>query len=212
MCSTDTSDVGTTIGDPYTAFLLGYPDNTTLAQVTNPAMNGLGYSYAVFAQDDWKITPYLTINAGLRYEIHPPLKDTHYNTAAFLPDYDQNGIHGGVAVPNAQGLTLHQSRVCGFDCANAHPDRGAGRACRTSCATPTRATYGPRIGFAWRPRKNDKTVIRGGWGRFIESPLGFSLVSGWAVSASFVPLYSQNYNPPTALASFSPSLLPSRRT
>ena len=83
------STVGTTIGDPYTAFLLGYPDNTTLAQVTNPAMNGLGYSYAFFGQDDWKATPYLTINAGFRYEIHPPLKDTHYNTAAFLPDYDE---------------------------------------------------------------------------------------------------------------------------
>ncbi len=69
-------------------------------------MNGLGYSYAVFAQDDWKITPHLTINAGLRYELHPPLKDTHFNTAAFLPDYDQNGIHGGVAVPNAQGLSF----------------------------------------------------------------------------------------------------------
>ncbi len=45
-----TSTVGTTIGDPYTQFLMGYPDNVTLAQVTNPAMNGMGYSYAVFAR------------------------------------------------------------------------------------------------------------------------------------------------------------------
>ena len=79
-----TSTVGTTINDPYVEFLLGYPDNVTLAQVTNPAMNGLGYSYAGFAQDDWKILPNLTINAGFRYELHPPLKDTHYNTAAFV--------------------------------------------------------------------------------------------------------------------------------
>ncbi len=66
---------------------------------------GLGYSYASFAQDDWKVTPYLTMNIGFRYELHPPLKDTHYNTAAFLPDYDQDGVHGAVAVPNAAGLT-----------------------------------------------------------------------------------------------------------
>ena len=65
----------------------------------------MGYSYAVFAQDDWKVTPYLTMNIGFRYELHPPLKDTHYNTAAFVPDYDQNGVHGAVAVPNAQALT-----------------------------------------------------------------------------------------------------------
>ena len=189
-----TSTVGTTIGDPYTEFLLGYPDNVTLSQVTNPAMNGLGYSYAVFAQDDWKISPYLTINAGLRYELHPPLKDTHYNTAAFLPDYNENGIHGGVAVPNAQGLTYTNP---GFAASIAPtPILTAAQAgLPIKLRYTDRTDFGPRIGLAWRPGKNDKTVIRGGWGRFIESPLGFSLVSGWAVSASFVPLYTQDYGP-----------------
>src|SRR6202041_1995682 len=55
---------------------------------------------------------------------------------------------------------------------------------------------GPRIGFAWRPYGNDKTVLRGGWGRFIESPLGFSLVSGWAVSSSFVNYAYQSQTAP----------------
>ncbi len=189
-----TSTVGTTIRDPYTEFLLGYPDNTTLAQVTNPAMNGLGYSYAFFGQDDWKATPYLTINAGFRYEIHPPLKDTHYNTAAFLPDYDENGIHGGVAVPNAQGLTYTNP---GFASSIAPtPILTAAQAGLPAKLRYTyKSDYGPRIGFAWRPNHNNSTVIRGGWGRFIESPLGFSLVSGWAVSASFVPLYQNTYDP-----------------
>ena len=86
----------------------------------------MGYSYAVFAQDDWKVTPYLTINAGFRYELHPPLKDTHYNTAAFLPDYDENGIHGAVAVPNAQGLTYTNPGFAGVDRAYADSDGGAG--------------------------------------------------------------------------------------
>ena len=188
------TDVGTTIGDPFTQFLLGYPDATSLSQVTNPAMNGLGYSYSMFAQDDWKVTPYLTINAGLRYELHPSLKDTHYNTAAFLPDYDQNGIHGAVAVPNAQGLTYTNP---GFSESIAPtPILTAAQAGLPSKLRYTDLTdFGPRIGFAWRPNKNDSTVIRGGWGRFIESPLGFSLVSGWAVSASFVPTYNQDYGP-----------------
>jgi hypothetical protein len=186
------TDVGATIGDPYTQFLLGYPDATTLAQVTNPAMNGLGYSYSMFAQDDWKLTPYLTINAGFRYELHPSLKDTHYNTAAFIPDYDQNGIHGAVAVPNAQGLSYTNP---GFAASIAPtPILTAAQAGLPSKLRYTDFNdYGPRIGFAWRPEHNDNTVVRGGWGRFIESPLGFSLVSGWAVSASFVPTYNQDY-------------------
>ena len=140
------------------------------------------------------MTPYLTINAGFRYEMHPPLKDTHYNTAAFLPDYDENGIHGGVAVPNAQGLTYTNP---GFAVSIAPtPILTAAQAgLPVKLRYTDKSDYGPRIGFAWRPNQNNSTVIRGGWGRFIESPLGFSLVSGWAVSASFVPLYSEYVQP-----------------
>ena len=53
--------------------------------------------------------------------------------------------------------------------------------------------WGPRLGFAWRIFGNDKTVLRGGWGRFLETPLGFSLVSGWAAHASYLGTYSQDY-------------------
>ncbi len=38
-----------------------------------------------YAQDDWKVTPRLTINFGLRYEYHPMFQDHNDNVAAFLP-------------------------------------------------------------------------------------------------------------------------------
>jgi len=61
-------------GDPLASFLLGIP---TLAQrqAGLPSMKMRQWTYNVFVQDDWRITPALTINAGLRYELQTPLHD-----------------------------------------------------------------------------------------------------------------------------------------
>ena len=190
------SSVGTTIGDPYTAFLLGYPDYTEVSTVNKPQMQGLGYSYAFFGQDDWKVTPHLTLNLGLRYELHPPLKEVNYNTADFLPDYSSTvsgqTVAGAVVVPNAQALSFEST-----DFKNAISPTPTLTAAEAGVPAAIRYTdhtdLGPRLGFAWRPYGNDKTVLRGGWGRFLETPLGFSLVSGWAVSASYVGYFGQAY-------------------
>jgi hypothetical protein len=184
------------VGDTFTEFLLGYPDYTYNAeQVNHPAMNGQGYGYGIFAQDDWKITNRLTLNLGLRYELHPPLKDVDYNTAAFLPNYSKDGVTGAVVVPNTKALDYTSS-----DFAASIAPSPILTAAQAGIPEELRYTYkkdfGPRIGFAWRPYATDKTVLRGGWGRFIEQPLGFSLVSGWAVSSSFVNYTGQSQNVP----------------
>ena len=64
--------MGATIGDPYTAFLLGYPDYTEVSSTNNPTMDGRGYAYAFYGQDDWKITPNLTLNLGIALRAAPP--------------------------------------------------------------------------------------------------------------------------------------------
>ena len=205
-----TSDVGISVGDPYTAFLLGYPDYTEVSTTNNPTMQGLGYSYAFFAQDDWRVTPNLTLNLGLRYELHPPLRETHYNTAAFMPDWSGVGTDGmtavndAVVVSNATALA-NASEQFEQSIAPTPVLTAAQAGIPTALRYTDHSDLGPRVGFAWRPYGKDSTVLRGGWGRFIESPLGFSLVSGWAVASSFVGTYNQDFQSDglTPLLSFS---------
>ena len=187
---------GTATGDSYSAFLTGFPDYTEVSETNKPSMNGVGYSYAFYAQDDWKATPSLTINLGLRYELHPPLVDSGYNTAYFLPDYtattDQGTVTGAVVVPNSKALSFENA-----DFVSAISPTPTLTAAQAHLPHGLRYTYmndwGPRIGFAWRVHGHDRTVIRGGWGRFIETPLGFSLVSGFGISASYLGVFNQGY-------------------
>jgi hypothetical protein len=52
--------------------------------------------------------------------------------------------------------------------------------------------FAPRVGFAWRVTADGKTVIRAGYGRFIEAQLGWLLLGSWAVEASDVANFSNS--------------------
>ena len=60
-----------TTGDAMADFLLGFPAQTQ-RQVGNAQAYLRQNTAGAYAQDDWRVTPYLTINAGLRYEYFSP--------------------------------------------------------------------------------------------------------------------------------------------
>lgn len=202
------SDVGQVIGDPFTQFLLGYPDASSLGEVNDPNMDGRGSSWAFYAQDDWKITPRLTLNAGLRWEVHPPMREAHGNSATFQTDYSSSGENGAVVVPDTAALNWTNSDFATsiaptpiLTAAQAHIPR--------NLRSTDMSDWGPRVGFAWRLDGSGKTVLRGGWGRFIEVPLGYQLNCGWAVSASYIPTFDQDFNSSGAPILAFPSAFPS---
>ena len=54
--------------------------------------------------------------------------------------------------------------------------------------------FAPRAGFAWRPFADSKTVIRGGWGKFIEGPLGSLYGASWGIHTSYVSQFVNTIN------------------
>ena len=180
------------IGNPYAAFLLGVPDSAQISTVLNPDTKGYGSSYAAYVQDDWKVTPRLTINYGLRWEYHPMFRDHYDNTANFLPDYTStvNGVsvHGAVVIPDDAVKLINPAfaqSIAPMPILTA-TQAGVPQSLRYSQKTD----FAPRIGLAWRATGDGKTVIRGGFGKFIEAQLGNLLLSSWAVEASDVALFT----------------------
>jgi len=178
----------TTPYEPIESFLLGYPDSTNISSIRQPDNHFWAPAYAFFAQDDWKVSSRLTLNYGLRWEYHPMMKDHLNNITNFLPDYVSiiNGqqVRGAVIVPNQDALTnvvnpVFVQSVAPTPVFSAN-QVGLPEAMRYSQKTD----FSPRIGFAWKPFNSNRTVLRGGYGLFIEMELGALADDGGTVASA----------------------------
>ena len=155
---------GTTVtgtGDPFADFLTGYVAQATALTPTAYAptvatSNQVAYSFRYFApwiQDDWKISQKLTINAGLRYDFNKkPVEDL--NRVFWI---DPNIPGGGL-------YTANKSIIDAGIGGNLYAYGGE------HFPGPKQVlNFAPRIGFAYRPGNNDKTVLRAGYGIFYDT-------------------------------------------
>ena len=152
-------------------------------------------TWGFFVQDDWKIASNLTLNVGLRYEYHPMFRDHYNNLANFDPAY--TSVQDGVTVPGTVIIPVQQTRSIvnpGFaESIAPTPILTAAQAgVPASLRYSQKTDFAPRLGFAWRPFHDDKTVIRGGYGKFIQTLLGSAVLNAWAVEASDVATFTNS--------------------
>ncbi len=79
------SFTGRYTGIAYADFLLGYPNSTANATPSDYVVRYNSSQYGIYAQDDWKPLPNLTINYGIRYDLQR-FHDNPYGTESlFVP-------------------------------------------------------------------------------------------------------------------------------
>jgi hypothetical protein len=129
---------GSFTGNSLADFQLG--DSASFALSTYLAAQMRFQNYMGYAMDDWKVTPKLTLNVGLRYEFTTPWyeKHDHMNQIDIAPGPN----FGGILVSGACGRSYY---------------------CR-SLTEPDLNNWAPRIGIAWQAARH--TVVRSGFGIF----------------------------------------------
>jgi hypothetical protein len=156
-------------------FLAGVP--ASMQQDTGLYANANWYSYGLFAQDDWRILPNLTLNLGLRYDWQQAPTDPQHMQANFTPGVQSH------AFPNVSivGKTGPQLAPIGmlFPGDPGVPIGGVN--------TPLNHVS-PRVGFAYDPYGTGKTVFHGAAGLF------FGGISGneWEFPSNFAPYAVRN--------------------
>ena len=124
-------------GHPVADFLLGFPTNMNGAVGTSQTHFRF-WTTNLYIQDDWKLTPELTLNLGLRWEyVTPPLAEEldHVNGFDFQTGKQLFPVLGQI---------------------------------RDSVIDPDRKNFAPRVGFAYSPAGAGGLVIRAGAGIYYD--------------------------------------------
>ena len=140
-------------GNAYADFLLGLPASVTLLNPF-PAQDNRFRDWSIFAQDDFKLNPRLTLMYGLRWEYNGPAYAQHDN----LYSFDLGS--GKIVVPNQQAIGLFSPYFPSTLPVETADAIGVGRSLRRA----DKNNFAPRFGFSYRLDRQGKTALRGGWG------------------------------------------------
>ena len=156
-------------GDNFADSLLGASPGIAITELGPTSNANVGVQshlhfniYAPYVQDDWKVNDKLTLNLGLRYEfIATPFEEQN---GFIWPDFNAPG--GALYIANAKTAAAYGgvnplSPSTKLYVPSPGGERGPGPAPKNDWA--------PRLGFAYRVFGSDKTVLRGGFGKYFDS-------------------------------------------
>jgi hypothetical protein len=145
-------------GNAFADFLLGNISNRARDHYTaRGPLEGHSDDFALFAQDDWRVGQNLTVFLGLRYEI---VGQWHENSETIANFTIADGGHH--VVPTAEVATKLPPGLQDLGRTLTADQAGMPR----TLVNTDKNNFSPRVGFAWRPGGDDRTVVRGGFGLF----------------------------------------------
>lgn len=164
-CQLGGSSPGAGLGNSVADLLLSDPSG-----LSGPYPLGVDYLHTVgtnvnlFAQDDVRVTPRLTVNLGLRYELPPAFHSINNSGWGFNPT--NGGSLDWVSKSFVQGI----DSLAAAQTPPAALNPAFLNCCIQNSLVPQdKKDFAPRIGFSWRPFASDRFVVRAGYGIFYET-------------------------------------------
>lgn len=179
---------GNALADMYLGNIAQYQEYGRVVNGTLLGDAALGHwrqwDFEPYVQDDWRVTPHLTLNLGMRYSWLTAFHDTvtPTNDSLFVPSLYNPAKQAQL---DASGNLIPGSGANYLNYGNGLVQCGSG-GIPEGCYKPFHGTFSPRFGFSWDPFGNGTTALRGGYALTWDS--GNPLQNG----AGF------NGNPPTA--------------
>ena len=135
-------------GSDFADFLLGMPDTSSIA-FGNADKYFRESVYDAYLNDDWRVRPEFTVNAGIRWEYGAPI------TELFGRLVNLDIVPGFAAV--APVVANHPLGPL------------TGQKYPASLINPDKHIFEPRIGIAWRPIAGSSLVVRAGYGIYEDT-------------------------------------------